>query len=68
VCGDDLEVQFGASGVDLGVAELVEAEQVEAGVAADEVGQDAVVGGFDEYVDEVGGGDVADPAVLFAAG
>jgi len=64
--GDDLEEQFGAAGVDLDVAEFVEAEQVEAAVAADDAGEDAFVGGFDEFVDELCGGDVADAAALFA--
>jgi hypothetical protein len=34
--GDDLEQQFGAAGVEVDVADLVEAEQVEAGVATDD--------------------------------
>ena len=66
--GDDLEQQFGAAGVELDVAELVEAEQVEAAVAGDDAGQAPFVGGFDEFVDELGGGGVADPAALFAGG
>jgi len=33
--GDDLEEQFGAAGVDLDVAELVEEQEVQAAVAAD---------------------------------
>ena len=37
--GDDLEQQLGAAWVDLDVAEFVEAEQVEAAVAADDAGQ-----------------------------
>ena len=36
--GQDLEQQLAASGVELDVAELVEAEQIEAAVAADEAG------------------------------
>ena len=68
MCGDDVEEQLGASGVDLDAAELVEAAQIEPGVAADDVEQDVVGGGFDEFVDKVGGGGVADPAVLFAGG
>jgi len=68
LCGDDVEEQLGASGVDLDAAELVEAAQIEPGVAADDVEQDVVGGGFDEFVDKVGGGGVADPAVLFAGG
>jgi len=34
--GEDLEQQLGAAGVELDVAELVEAEQVEAPVAGDD--------------------------------
>ena len=44
------------------------AEQVEAAVAADHSGQDAVVGGFDELVDQLCGGGVADAAALLAGG
>jgi hypothetical protein len=61
-----LEEQFGAAGVDVDVAEFVEQQQIEAAVAGDDAGQDAFVGGFDELVDELGGGDVADSAALFA--
>ena len=48
------------------VAELVEQQEVQAAVAADHPGQRPLVGGFDELVDQGGGGDVADPAALFA--
>ena len=61
-----LEEQFGSAGVDVDVAEFVEAEQVETAVAADDAGKDAFVGGFDEFVDKLGGGDVADASSLFA--
>ena len=66
--GDDLEQQLGASGVDLDVAELVEQQQVEAAVAGDDPGQAPFVGGFDELVDQLGGGGVADPPALLAGG
>ena len=66
--GDDLEQQFGAAGVDLDVAQFVEQQQVQPAVAADDAGQLPVVGGFDEFVDQLRGGDVADPAALFAGG
>jgi len=49
--GDDLEQQFGAAWVQGEVADLVEAEQVEAGVAAQDAGELFVVGGFGELVD-----------------
>ena len=48
------------------VSELVEAEQVQSSVAGDDAGEDPFVGGFDEFVDQLRGGDVADPAALFA--
>ena len=38
----------------------------ELAVAADDAGKDAFVGGFDEFVDKLGGGDVADASSLFA--
>jgi hypothetical protein len=66
--GDDLEEQFGAARVELDVAELVEQEQVEAAVAADDAGQLPLVGGFGELVNQLGGGGVADPAALLAGG
>jgi len=52
--GDDLEEQLGAAGVEPDVADLVEAEQVEAGVASDDAGELFVVGGLDELVDQGG--------------
>jgi hypothetical protein len=36
--GDDLEQQFGAAGVELDVSELIQEQQVEAAVAADDAG------------------------------
>ena len=66
--GEDLEEQLGAAGVELDVAEFVEAEQVESAVAGDDAGESSFVGGFDEFVDELRGGDVADSAALFAGG
>lgn len=64
--GDDLEQQFGSARVDLDIAELVEAEWVQAPVAGHHARQDPFVGGFDEFVDQPGGGEVADPSALFA--
>src|SRR3954447_3413838 len=66
--GDDLEEQFGAAGVEVHVADLVEAEQVEAGEAAHHAGELFVVGGLDELVDQGGGGDVSDPPAGFGGG
>lgn len=50
-----------SSAVDVHVAELVEAEQIEPPVAADELGQAALIGGLGELVDQAGAGDIADP-------
>ena len=66
--GDDLEEQFRSVRVDLDVSEFVEAEQIQASVAGHDAGQDPFVGGFDEFVDQLRGGDVSDPAALFAGG
>src|SRR3974377_293005 len=45
--GEDLEQQFGAAPVQLEVAQLVQAEQVDPAVAGDGAGQGLVVGGPD---------------------
>src|SRR5680860_1084689 len=66
--GEDLEQQLGAARVQVQIAELVEADQVEAAVAGDGLGQDPVVGGFDELVDQCCGGGVAHAATLVAGG
>ncbi len=55
-------------GVELDVAKLVQQQQVEAALAADEAGQLPLVGGFSELVDQGGGGGVADPAAVLAGG
>ena len=66
--GDDLEEELGAAGVESDIADLVEAEEVEAGVASDDAGELFVVGGLDELVDQGGGGDVPHPSSLFGGG
>src|SRR6516165_6937447 len=65
---EDLEQQLGAAPVQLEVAQLVQAEQVDAAVAGDGAGQGLVVGGLDEFVDQRGGGDVADPVAGLGGG
>jgi hypothetical protein len=47
--------------VEFHVAEFVDAEQVDASVAGDGLVELFLVGGFDEFVDEFRGQDVADP-------
>jgi len=66
--GEDLEQQLGAAGIELHVAELVHAEQVEAAVAGEDTGQAPFIRGFGELVDELGGRGVADLAALLASG
>ena len=66
--GEDLEQQLGAAPVQLEVAQLVQAEQVDAAVAGDGAGQGLVVGGLDELVDQRGGGDVPDPVAVLGGG
>src|SRR5262249_12172848 len=53
-------------GVDLGVAQLIKQEKVRAAVAAGQAGQLPLVGGLDQLVDQLGGGDVTDPAAPLA--
>lgn len=64
--GDDLEQKLCSAWVDLDIAQLVEQEKVEAAVAGDDARQLSLVGGLDEFVDQLGGRDVADPASLLA--
>ena len=64
--GDDLKQQFGSARVDLDIPELIEAKQIQAPVPGHHPRQDAFVGGFDEFVDQLCCGDVADPVAFFA--
>jgi hypothetical protein len=66
--GEDLEEQFGAAAVQFEVAQLIQAEQVDAAVAGDGLGQVPVVGGLDQLVDQGCGGGVADPVTRFGGG
>lgn len=47
-----VEKELGAAPVEFHVAQLIDAEQVDAAVAVDGLGQLLVVGGLDELVDE----------------
>ncbi len=58
---ENLEQQFSAAAVQLHVTELVDAQQVYAAVAGDGLGQDLVVGGLDQLVDQLRGQGVLDP-------
>lgn len=66
--GDDLEDEFSALGVELDVAELVEAEQVIASVAGDESGELPVCLCFCELVRELGCCHVTDPVPCLTRG
>ena len=66
--GDDLEQQFGAAGVELDVAQLIEQQEIQAAVTADDAGQLPVAGSFGELAGQLGGSGVADPAALLAGG
>jgi hypothetical protein len=66
--GEHLEQQLGAAAVEFEVAQLIEAEQVDPAVAGDGAGEMFVVGGFDEFVDQGGGGDVADAVAGLGGG
>src|SRR6266568_4190605 len=66
--GEYLEQQLGAAPVELEVAELVQAQQVDAAVAGDGAREGLVVGGLDQLVDQRGGGGVADPVAVLGGG
>ncbi|MBB4987381.1 hypothetical protein GGE06_008354 [Streptomyces sp. SFB5A] len=53
--GQNLEQQLGAVAVEFHVAELVDAEEVDAAVAGDRLGELLLVGGLDELVDQLRG-------------
>src|SRR5216683_7782816 len=66
--GEDLEQQLGAAAVELEVAQLVQAQQVDPAVAGDGPRQQLVVGGLDQLVDQRGGGDVFHPVAVLGGG
>ena len=45
----------------LKVSQFIDQDQIDAGVAVDQLGQLLVVGGFDQFVHELAGQRVADP-------
>lgn len=64
--GDDLEQQFGSARIDLDIADLIEQQQVQPAVTGHHPRQHTFVGGFHEFIDQLGAADVADPAALLA--
>lgn len=46
-------MEFGATAVELQVAEVVDAEEVEAAVVGDGLGELLLIGGLDEFVDQL---------------
>ena len=59
--GQHLEEEFGAAAIEFHVAEFVDAEQIDPAVTGDGLGQDHLVGGLDQFVDQLRGQGVADP-------
>src|ERR1019366_2206868 len=66
--GEDLEQQLGAAAVQLDVAELVQAQQVDPPVPADHLGQRLVIGGLGQLVAQRGGGDGTDTVPVLRGG
>lgn len=50
--------------VDLDVAVLIEQQQIKPSIACCDAGEHAFVGNFDEFIDQLSGGDVADLTAL----
>ena len=63
--GENLEQQLCAAPVQLEIAQFVNENQINAAVAVDQLGQLFVVGGFDQFVDQLAGQGVADPVAGF---
>ena len=63
--GENLEEQLGAAAVELQVAQFVDEQQIHAAVAGDQFGEVSVVGGFDEFVDQLAGQGVTDSVAGF---
>ena len=63
--GEDLEEELGAAAVQLQVSQFIDQEQIDAAVAGDEFGQVFVIGGFDEFIDQLAGQGVADGVAGF---
>jgi hypothetical protein len=51
--GQDLDQKFGAAFVELHAAEFVDAKQVDAAVAGDDLGENLLVGGLNEFIDQL---------------
>jgi hypothetical protein len=51
----DLEQQFDTPAIQLHVAQLIDAEEIDSSVAGDRLGQQPFVGGLDEFVHQLGG-------------
>ena len=66
--GHDLKQQLGPPSVELHVAKLVEAEQVESSIAGHDAGQAPLVGCLHQLVDQLGAGHVADSPALLTGG
>jgi hypothetical protein len=62
--GQHLEQQLGTAAVQLHVPQLINAEQVDAAVAGDGLGQLLVVGGLDQLINQLGRQHVAHPEAL----
>src|SRR5208283_3296931 len=66
--GEDLEQQLRPSRVELDVAELIEAQQIEPSVACNDAREPTLVGGLDEFVHQLRSGHVSDAKTLLACG
>jgi hypothetical protein len=53
--GEYLEQQFRTASIELQISQFIDENQVNAAVAVDQLGQLFVVGGFDEFVDQLAG-------------
>src|SRR6476619_3660444 len=59
--GEHLEQQLGSAPVQLQIPQLVHQKRINPAIAVDQLAQLLVVGGFDQFVDQLAGQRVADP-------
>jgi hypothetical protein len=65
--GENLKQQFRSAPIQLQIPEFVDEDQINAAVAIDQLGELFVVGGFDQFVDQLAGQGVADSSALLSA-
>ncbi|OBG88656.1 hypothetical protein A5699_16250 [Mycobacterium sp. E802] len=62
--GDDLKQQLRSAWVNLDITELIQQKKIQPCLAGHHTREDTLVGGFDEFIDQLRAGDVTDLTAL----